>query len=238
MIYFLCALFVLFWTLFIWKVAKNQRMDGFYLKGLTSLSFIFIYAYGAYKLILSRGLNYGILIFDYRYTFLIIFVGLGLVAGLIGDLFLEVQYFYPVFKERQITFGMSIFLLGHLFYLFGLAYFTEFNYFSLLIAFVITLLVIFGSKIMKFKMGKIEILSYIYTFVIFTMVGQTFLQMFSMNFSAFSILFMVGAVLFGVSDLILAPIYFKDEKSKVFVIGNLFTYYMAQVLIALSILFL
>ena len=46
------------------------------------------------------------------------------------------------------------------------------------------------------------------------------------------------AILFGISDLLLAPIYFKDEKSKFFVVSNLATYYLGQFLIALSIFFL
>jgi hypothetical protein len=68
------------------------------------------------------------------------------------------------------------------------------------------------------------------------MVGLSVLVYFS-HYTQGALVFMIGAILFGVSDLLLAPIYFKAEKSKLFVVGNLSTYYLGQLFIALSIMF-
>ena len=65
---------------------------------------------------------------------------------------------------------------------------------------------------MKLEMGKLEIMTYVYTFIIFVMVGLAVLQAFKLNFNGYSLSFMIGALFFGLSDLILAPIYFKNEK--------------------------
>jgi hypothetical protein len=91
---------------------------------------------------------------------------------------------------------------------------------------------------MKINFGNLWFMTYLYTFIIFTMVGMSINQAIELNLNGFSITFMIGAILFGVSDLLLAPIYFKNETSKLFVIGNLATYYLGQGLIAISIMFL
>jgi hypothetical protein len=70
------------------------------------------------------------------------------------------------------------------------------------------------------------------------MVGQSLFLAIDSQFSLFSVVLMSGALLFGISDLLLAPIYFKGEKRVSFVIANLATYYLAQLLIAISILFI
>jgi hypothetical protein len=58
------------------------------------------------------------------------------------------------------------------------------------------------------------------------------------GFSSFSILFIIGAILFAISDLILAPIYYKNDRRNIMIILNLVTYYAAQIMIASSIYFL
>jgi hypothetical protein len=70
------------------------------------------------------------------------------------------------------------------------------------------------------------------------MVGQSVMAGVQLNFQTSSILFLIGAILFGVSDLILAPIYYTDKSSKLMITLNLLTYYGAQILIALSIAFM
>ncbi len=99
------------------------------------------------------------------------------------------------------------------------------------------LVVYVGSKLMKIDFKSLAIMSYIYTFIIFTMVGLSVIVYIN-DLSQASLIFMIGALLFGISDLLLAPIYFKEEKSKLFVVGNLGTYYLGQLLIALSIIFI
>ena len=69
------------------------------------------------------------------------------------------------------------------------------------------------------------------------MIGQTVYLSFSNNHITPYLPFMIGAILFGVSDLILAPIYYAGDKHKFMVVLNLLTYYGAQILIALSLFY-
>jgi hypothetical protein len=91
---------------------------------------------------------------------------------------------------------------------------------------------------MKLKMGKVQIPSYLYALLIFIMIGSTI-----SNYIHFGdqhpgyLIMMIGAILFGLSDLILAPIYFQGMNQKKMIASNLITYYLAQILIATSILF-
>lgn len=238
MIYFLLALFVLMWSIFIFHVIKDKRLEGFYFKGLTSFLFICIFGFGVFKFSYEPYNIAQILIFETRYIYLLLFVMLGLVSGLIGDLFLEVQWFYKVRRNYMIKQGMVIFLIGHVFYILGMHVFTGFNSVSLIIGLMMTVIVYLGSRLMKIDFQNLKIMTYIYTFVIFTMVGSSIFQAIELSFNLYSILFMTGAILFGISDLLLAPIYFKDETKHVFVVGNLATYYLGQCLIALAFAFL
>src|SRR6056297_2719281 len=111
MIYFILILMVASWLMFINTIVRNNRLDGFFLKGMTSFIFIFLFFYGVYHL-----LNNSLLLLTGSMVLLLTSIGLGLVLGLIGDLFLEVQYFYKVNKFKQIKYGMIIFGLGHIFY--------------------------------------------------------------------------------------------------------------------------
>jgi uncharacterized membrane protein YhhN len=197
-----------------------------------------IYSYGLYDYVINKDNDLQLLLLEYKYIRLFVFLGLGLVCGLIGDLFLEVQYFYNKKKFYQINQGMIVFLLGHIFYILGMSFFMSFSYWSLLVGAIMTGVVYLGSKLMKIQFGKLASMSYIYTFVIFTMVGLAVIKAFELNFSGFSLSFMLGAIFFGISDLVLAPIYFQEKSNPVFAIINLSTYYLGQVLIALSISFL
>ena len=185
-------------------------MMGLYLKGFTSLGFIIVFAIGVHDFyIKSNGLTLSIL--DNKYLIFTLFIGLGLVCGLIGDLFLEVQYFYEDKKNTQIFSGMVAFFIGHVFYIVALSALIGFNYLSLIVGIVFTLIVAIGGVVLKMDFGKLKLPSYLYTFIIFTMVGQSFFLAVDSQFNLFSVVLMLGALLFGISDLLLAPIYFKGD---------------------------
>ncbi len=230
--YVLIVLFVLLWSSFIYVVLKNKRLLGFYLKGLTSFGFILVFAFGFYILSIRNSADSKEMLFS-----LLIFVGL--VAGLIGDLFLELMHVDKT-KNRVtiIAFGTLIFMIGHFFYISGLIVLEGFNYVSLLIGLGMTGVVFIGSKVMKLNMGKLTVISYIYSFVIFTMIGLAITSAFSASFSTAMTLFMIGAISFGLSDLFLAPLYFSAEEKNIMVVLNLGTYYLGQLFIALTLYFL
>lgn len=233
MVYLVLGVLTVSWFMFIYFIMKERRLDGFYLKGFTSFIFVFLYAYGVYHTLMNATTN-----LNESMIVLIIGLGLGLVLGLIGDLFLEVQYFYQDKKIKQIKYGMIVFGFSHLFYLAAITEQVAFHYASLLIGLVMTLVTFLGAKTLKLDFGKLKLFSYAYSFVIFTMVGQSIFQAIGLNGNTYSVIFMVGAILFGISDLLLAPIYFRKDTPRFFVIANLGTYYIGQALIALSVYFL
>lgn len=233
---FLILLFIVFWSAFIYFVVNDKRLYGFYFKGLTSFLFILTFGYGFYKYLIYH-INLQALISKEMYFGICVFIGL--VAGLIGDLFLELMHVDKTKnKNIIIVFGTIIFLIGHIFYFVGLIRIGEFSYISILIGLGMLLVVHFGGKQMKLNMGKLTPLMYLYSFVIFTMVGQAIMNGFYFNFNSFSVVFMIGAILFGVSDLFLAPLYFGNENRNSIVVTNLATYYYGQLLIALAIYFI
>ena len=237
MIYALVSIFILMWSFYIYHVIVGKRLRGFYFKGLTSFLFIAVFFYSIFFQNISLFGEPSLLLLLVGELKLILYMGLGLVLGLVGDLILEIQYFHDTHKNEQISMGMVAFGLGHIFYILALSSYYAFSYWALIIGLVMVIVVHFGSQFMKIDFQSLKLMSYIYTFVIFTMVGLSVIVYINHQTQA-SLIFMMGALLFGISDLLLAPIYFKAEKSKLFVIGNLATYYLGQLLIALSILFI
>ncbi|MBU1140940.1 MAG: hypothetical protein KKG64_00290, partial [Firmicutes bacterium] len=77
-----------------------------------------------------------------------------------------------------------------------------------------------------------------YTFIMFMLVGQALGYAISVEFSVFSVLILSGAILFSISDLLLAPIYYQGNKKKIMIALNFASYYAAQLLIAYSILYI
>ena len=236
-IYVLIALFMIIWSLFIYHIIKGKRLRGFYFKGFTSFLFVAVFFYGFFYKETSIFQEPSLLILLVDELRLILYIGLGLVLGLIGDLILEVQYFHDNHKNEQITMGMIAFGLGHIFYILALSSYYAFSYWSLLIGILMVGIVYIGSKLMKMDFKSLAMMSYLYTFIIFMMVGLSVIVYIN-DMGQASLIFMIGALLFGISDLLLAPIYFKAEKSKLFVVGNLATYYLGQLLIAVSIVFI
>jgi uncharacterized membrane protein YhhN len=163
----------------------------------------------------------------------------GLIAGLLGDITLALRPLRPEQENRTIIFsGIVCFSIGHLFYLAALLRYADFQILAIPFAVGITGLVFLMSKLMKFAMGRLTIPTFVYSFLIFLMIGQAVFMPPAGASTTFSSIVVAGAVLFGISDLILAPIYFKGEKSPLFIGANLATYYAAQLLLAISLLFL
>ena len=101
MIYGLIVVFILMWSLFIYYVIKGKRLRGFYFKGFTSFLFIAVFFYGVFYKEITMFDEPNLLIMYVGELRIILFMGLGLVLGLIGDLILEVQYFHETQKMNK-----------------------------------------------------------------------------------------------------------------------------------------
>ena len=225
MIFYILSAAVLLVFLYILIEIKGNPIQAFFMKALASFGFIMVFVNASFERDLLK-------------PFIFLFL-LGLVSGLLGDLFLALRPLRPKDEnEMLINRGILAFSIGHIFYFFGLLMISDFHYMAIVVSVAVTSLVIIMSYVLKFDMKNNQIPSYIYSFLIFLMVGQAIGLSMVEGFSGGPLIIMIGAILFGLSDLILAPIYFKGVEDKKMIVLNLTTYYSAQLLIAISILYL
>lgn len=230
---FACLIFI-----FVETRMKNPIL-AIFVKALASLGFIMIASASIYLLQTSHVGDIGFISEQSKLLKVSLFIFLGLTLGLIGDLVLAIRPLQTKEKDKTIIiYGILSFSLGHVFYLIALFTISEFGIFSVMIGLFMTVVIVIMSNLLGFEMGKAKIPSFFYAFLIFMMVGQTLKLGFDHNFTFFSVLFIIGALLFALSDLILSPIYFKNMNSRKMIALNLATYYAAQIFIASSILYL
>ena len=226
---YIIGIFVLFLSLFLFHELKHFYMRAFTFKALTSFTFL-VLAMGAVFTSPTQNIE----------TFWPIYLSflIALCFGAMGDIQLALR---PLRKESEnenlILSGIFFFSSGHMIYYGALISLGGFYLGPWFFSVVVTGLVVWSSISMKFQMGKAKLPSYLYSFIIFLMVGQT-IWLYSNHGSTFYLLMSLGAVLFGISDLILAFVYFKNSRSKWVVASNLITYYSAQALIAISLFYL
>ena len=203
-----------------------KPLIALFVKALASLSFILL---GVSRLILNQGDD----------PLMIGFILMGLASGMIGDIVLALRPLRPKAEDKLIiVLGIISFSIGHIFYLIGLTTIQSLSMLSFVIGGVAAIIVVVMSYVMKFKMGIARIPSYLYALMIFTMIGQSIVLFQYFNQYLPFLLLMIGAILFGVSDLILAPIYFSPKYKRIMIVFNLASYYGAQILIALSLFYM
>jgi uncharacterized membrane protein YhhN len=223
MVYPFLVLAVVMMMIYITVELTQKPLYALFIKALASLSFILL---GVTRLLFVQS----------AYPESLGWILLGLACGLIGDIVLALRPLRPKEEDKTIiVLGIISFAMGHLFYLLGLSTIQNLSWMSYGIGIIAMVVVVIMSKVMKFDMGIARMPSYVYAFMIFLMIGQgVFLMTISAQNVAY-LIFMIGAILFGISDLILAPIYYTPQSSKMMVVLNLVTYYGAQILIALSL---
>lgn len=191
------------------------------------------------KTMASLGMVVGaILALGMGYSFFSLYIIIGLICGMLGDIFLELRKEY--YQEKLIYFnvGMACFAVGHVMYiiallkLVGRANILTEILISLGVAIAFSCLIFFVlAKPMKLDFGKCKWQSFAYS------IELTFTTMlailFFINFKI-SIFMMIGLISFLASDLVLSTQYFgggDKEDNKFLVAINHILYYGAQVLI-------
>lgn len=174
------------------------------------------------------------------------YVILGLVVGMLGDIFLDLKYVHKEYDKEYSYAGFIAFGVGHILFMTGLfrEYYTDQSVLYIIIPLVVGIL--FGvltvllEKPMKLQYGDMKVISMIYGMILFSCVAVTVSISIMTGFkSVTTILFGVGGVLFAVSDLILSGTYFgKGKERPVDLISNIALYYIAQFSIAFSMYFL
>ena len=218
-------------TFFLVEKIKNYSVKAVLLKTVASLFFIAVSAVG-----LSKN----------GHHILTLFVVLGLICGMLGDVFLDLKYVYRNDDKPYTYAGFIAFGIGHILYITGM--FLEFYHGENILYIILPLIIgtiggivnVFLEKIMKLKYGDMKVASTMYGITLFSMILVTLsISILNKFQNVTSIMFLVGGALFVVSDLILSGTYFGEGKERpVDIITNTVTYYMAQFTIAFAMFFL
>ena len=174
------------------------------------------------------------------------FVIAGLIMGLLGDIWLDLKYVYPKEDKIYSYAGFIVFGIGHILFVTGmmLEFFTGGNLLYFLIplggGILFSIVNLLLEKPMKHNFGDMKWIVTAYAFLLaLTPLTSLMLCIYTGWASTALIILFVGGVLFVISDLVLSNTYFGEGHEKpIDFILNYLTYYGAQYLIALSILFL
>ncbi|MDD3106654.1 MAG: lysoplasmalogenase family protein [Bacilli bacterium] len=231
MIFFFIFISLICVSVFIYLEVRKKYLGAIIFKALASFSFILLFFSTFYYYITLPDYNIGAI----EDLHLFIFICLGLVLGLIGDLILALRPLVEQSNEDKLILAGTIsFFIGHIFYVSGIIFLSKVYIQAIIFAFITTLIVWFVSKLMKINWRRLFVPSILYTFLIFFLVGETIFSVSDLHNSNFSIILIVGSILFAFSDLILSQTYFNQKNSKGYIISNLSMYYLAQIAFALS----
>ncbi|MCM1363769.1 MAG: lysoplasmalogenase [Faecalibacterium sp.] len=219
---------LIFLIIFIVRCKDKRSVSGVYTKNSTSMMFLLTAVMACYQN--PAQWKYGL------------FITVGLVFGMLGDIYLDLKWVYPDDMKKYLEYGFICFGFGHMFYIPAIAKAAQLTIVQIIIAAVIGIVVAVGNllleKPMKQKFGEFKLIVSLYSFILATMVATAVISAIVTAQAAFIIL-AVGAILFIISDLILSPMYFGEGKNTPlnFILNHV-TYYAGQFLIALSIYFM
>jgi hypothetical protein len=170
-----------------------------------------------------------------------LFILVGLVAGLIGDIFLDLK-FIVLDKTDAFTFaGFASFIFCHVMYLVMLWNCMVFPIWVVFLAIafgaIAALFILFNERRMGVKYGKFKAISVVYAGILVFFSTMCLGIMITNKYADATVMLYLGSLLFLISDFILCGTYFGENKNTPpYVLANHITYYLAQILIASSIL--
>ena len=204
---------------FMWTEKQEKYVPAVVLKGLASLCFVVL------GLLTSPGTHMAKLIVT------------GLILGCVADVMLNLRWVFQEKGQMIFLIGILIFLSGHVFYLAAILPMCRSKLLCILIGAVLTALLMMWifKRITAKKAFKIFGVIYIGAIVILNCVAIGNLLS---EPSAFTGVFAAGAVLFLISDIVLILNTFGSETKLSLRITNIGLYYIGQLLIALSLMFI
>lgn len=216
---YLCALCLVVMVLFIRQEHSEKYVSAVILKGLASLCFVLF------------GILSSKLCPDSDFSRLIV---TGLVLGMIADVLLNLRFVLKKAGQKIFLVGILVFLSGHILYLAALIPKCGNLWLCIAIGIVLTALILWRifKHISAKPAFKIFGVFYIGAIVIMNCVA---LGAYITSPSASSAVFVAGAVLFLISDIVLILNTFGSESKFSLRITNLSLYYLGQLMIALSL---
>lgn len=253
--YFLTLVGAVFLSNFLVVRDKNGSMKAVVLKTCTSLLFI------AVGIIALNGKPSEV---SSAVLFPSLLIIIGLVLGLVGDVFLDLKIYYksisvtylPAAKDSDLVtyFGMIAFGIGHVFYIVACSHLYNIGTTRLLWAglgavFLTTIIFLISITILKLSFGKFLIPAAVYAILLCFFIIVTLFSISSAGLTRASVLLLSGSILFFLSDLILSLTYFSkpeaylktgplNPESRLIISVNHIFYYGAQFSIALALGFL
>lgn len=206
-------------ALFIYQEYLKKYTAAVILKGLASLCFV-IFGFLASK---GGTVSNTILI--------------GLSLGMIADVLLNLRYVFEAKGRLIFLVGILVFLSGHIAYLAAVLPMNTQPWICILIGIILTAVLMkwLFTKITAAKAFKIFGIVYIGAIVILNCIA--FFNLF-VSYSTFKLTFAAGVFLFLISDIVLILNTFGSESRFSLRITNLSLYYIGQILIAFSLLYL
>ena len=219
MTYLLIPLCLCLAAVFLLQESKKRYVPAVVLKGLASVCFVIL------GFLLSGGSPAAKLITA------------GLLLGCIADVLLNLRMVFP--KKGQLIFlvGIIVFLSGHILYLIAILKGAAPWWICVIIGVILTALLMkwIFARITAKKAFKIFGIVYIGAIMLLNClaIGNLIVSP-----SAFTAVFAAGAVLFLLSDIVLILNTFGKETRQSLRVMNISLYYLGQLLIALSLLYL
>ena len=227
-----CGAVLLF--VYIREKIKAYLVKAVILKSIVSVLFIAVGVYGSW-LSAAKGTA----------SLLCPFVVLGLLFGLLGDIWLDLKYVFPE-KDEPFTYaGFCVFGIGHILYITGMlmSYYPTDKPIMVIVPILLAVVMSVGNAIlekpMKLHYGKLKPVVIAYGVLLFGMVllSGSLALAHSWKETPLNLLF-IGGVFFAISDLILSGTYFGVGKERpIDLVLNYITYYSAQFLIASALVF-
>ncbi len=210
---------------FMVKCNKQRSVGGVFLKNITSIFFLFTTATAIFYN--QDFWQYGVLIL------------IGGIFGMLGDIYLDQKWVYPEHNDNYLNAGFVSFGIGHFFYIGAIFLHLGFGLKDFLVPVIVGVFVavftLVTEKPTKCHFGKFKAIVTVYCLIIGTMAGTALWGMIQTGFSVQYIVFVVAAVLFLLSDVILSSMYFGTKNTPVNFVLNHASYYFAQFLIAFTV---
>ena len=168
---------------------------------------------------------------------------LGLVMGMLGDIWLDLKWIYLENKDIYLYSGFISFLIGHLFYICAIYFYAPWTAYSIAAsvagAVIIAVSATLMEKPMKMDYGRFRPILFLYTLVLSFTVTSSIATAVTTNCERVWVVMSIGSVLFILSDLVLSGMYFgKNKNTPVNIIINHSLYYIAQFFMASTIFFI
>ena len=220
MTYLLIPLCLCLAAVFLLQESKKRYVPAVVLKGLASACFVIL------GFLLSGGSPAAAKL-----------ITAGLLLGCIADVLLNLRMVFP--KKGQLIFlvGIVVFLSGHILYLIAILKGAAPWWICVIIGVILTALLMkwIFARITAKKAFKIFGIVYIGAIMLLNCVAIGNLIV---SPSAFTAVFAAGSVLFLLSDIVLILNTFGKETRQSLRVMNISLYYLGQLLIALSLLYL